>query len=948
MTEALLSKLMSGVGRVFGSRNERVLRRLRPTVRRINEIEEEYQRLTDEQLRAKTEEFRSRLGEILDGNSSYRELDRRKDKSEDERKQAQAIRQEALDEILPEAFAAVKNACRRLVGREWTIIGIPYRWGMIPFDVQLMGGMVLHRRGIAEMATGEGKTLVATMPAYLNALVGKGVHIVTVNDYLALRDREWMGPVYEMLGLKVGAIQASMDSHQRQPEYAADITYGTNNEFGFDYLRDNMKPSKDLQVQGELHYAVIDEVDSILIDEARTPLIISGPAFESTDKFYAADKAVRKLKSGVHFEVKEKEHTCHMTEEGILEAQRSLKVDDFYTGENLDWPHLLDQALRAHYLFHRDKEYICKEGRVCIVDEHTGRLMADRTWSDGLHQAVEAKEHLKIREENQTLATITLQNYFKLYDKIAGMTGTAMTEASEFWTIYKLDVAEIPTNKELRRINNPDRIFLTTGEKYEAVVDEIVQAHRSGRPMLVGTISIENNERLSGMLNRRGIEHELLNAKQHQREAEIVRQAGEFGRVTIATNMAGRGTDIVLGKDPGEAAKLDPDDFKKEYPDVDPKALAHMNEVAASGSDGNGYRGLVAELGGLYVIGTERHEARRIDNQLRGRCGRQGDPGESRFFASLEDDLMRVFASDWVRSFLGKLGMGQGQSIDSRMVSRQVAKAQKRVEERNFEIRKHLLEYDMVMDEQRRIIYSQRQDILEGKDLHGMVSEMLEEVVETNVPVYVDDKLAPNERDYRGLLKWAGSKFGLELAMDDVMAKASEELTSALRERVLRLLDEREKAFGAEEMRRIERYLLLQIIDVKWKDHLHAMDQLRSGIGLRAYAQKDPQVEYKLEAYDMFQSMIDSLKDEVASLILRVRLAAEETAGPKDIWQVSEVVHNEVVQFDKSGMAEAAEASEKSEAAKPFVRTDKRVGRNDPCPCGSGKKYKKCCGAGQT
>jgi len=945
VTETLLAKLLKGVGRVFGSRNDRILRRMQPIVRRINEIEEEYQRLSEEQLRAKTDEFKSRVRETLEKNGTYQDLEQRKDKTDDDRKHAQEIRQEVLDEILPEAFAAVKNACRRLVGREWPVVGQPYRWFMIPFDVQLMGGIVLHRRGIAEMATGEGKTLVATMPAYLNALLGKGVHVVTVNDYLALRDREWMGPVYEMLGLKVGAIQAWMDSHQRQPEYAADITYGTNNEFGFDYLRDNMKPSKELQVQRELHYAIIDEVDSILIDEARTPLIISGPAYESTDKFYAADKVVRRLRSGAHFEVKEKEHTCHMTEEGILEAQRLLKVDDFYTGDNMDWPHLLDQALRAHHLFRRDKDYICKEGRVCIVDEHTGRLMADRTWSDGLHQAVEAKEHLKIREENQTLATITLQNYFKLYDKIAGMTGTAMTEASEFWTIYRLDVVEVPTNKPLRRYGNPDRIFLTTREKYEAVVDEIVRAHRSGRPMLVGTISIENNEKLSGMLNRRGIEHEVLNAKQHQREAEIVKHAGEFAHVTIATNMAGRGTDIVLGMDTQDAVKLEADQFEKEYPDVDPQALAHMREVQASGSS-DGYRGLVAELGGLYVIGTERHEARRIDNQLRGRCGRQGDPGESRFFVSLEDDLMRVFAGDWVRSFLAKLGMGQGQSIDSPMVSRQIAKAQKRVEEINFERRKHLLEYDMVMDEQRRIIYSQRQDILEGKDLHGMVTEMLEEVIETNVPVYIDDRLAPRERDYQGLIKWVNSKFAIELPMDDVFPKTSDDLASALRELVLRLLQEREQAMGAEQMRRLERYLLLQIIDVKWKDHLHAMDQLRSGIGLRAYAQKDPQVEYKLEAYDMFQSMIDSIKDEVASLILRVRLA-EEVAGPKDIWQVSEVVHSEVGQFDASGMAEAAAASEKAEAPKPFVRAEKRVGRNDPCPCGSGKKYKKCCGAGR-
>ncbi|KPK99428.1 MAG: preprotein translocase subunit SecA [Planctomycetes bacterium SM23_65] len=892
---------------------------MQPIVRQINEIEQEYQQLTEEQLRAKTDEFRRRLA---DG--------------------------QTFDDILPEAFAAVKNACRRLVAREWTILANPYRWFMIPFDVQLIGGMVLHRGAVAEMDTGEGKTLAATMPAYLNALTGRGVHIVTVNDYLALRDREWMGPIYEMLGLTVGAIQAEMDSHQRQPEYAADITYGTNNEFGFDYLRDNMKPSKDVQVQRELHYAIVDEADSILIDEARTPLIISGPAYETTDKFYTADKVVRRLRPGKHFEVKEKEHTCHLSEEGILEAQQLLKVDDFYTGSNMDWPHLLDQALKAHYLFHRDKEYILREGRACIVDEHTGRLMPDRTWSDGLHQAIEAKEHLKIREENQTLATITLQNYFRLYDKAAGMTGTAMTEAAEFWHIYKMDVVTIPTNRPSGRVNHPDRIFLTEPEKYEAVVNEIVRAHQTGRPLLVGTISIENSEKLSGMLKRRGVKHDVLNAKQHRREAEIVKGAGEFGRVTIATNMAGRGTDIVLGPDLGATAKLPADEFREEYPDVEREALEHLREMQtkSDGHDGDGeYRGLVAELGGLYVVGTERHEARRIDNQLRGRCGRQGDPGDSRFFVSLEDDLMRVFAGDWVRAFLAKLGMGQGQAIDSPMVSRQIAKAQKRVEERNFGWRKNVLEYDMVMDEQRRIIYGQRQDILEGKDLHGMVRDMLEEVVETNVPLYIDDALPPQERDFKGLANWANSKFALQLSPGEVTDKNSDGLTDMLTERVRRLLDEREKALGPEQMRSLERYLLLQIIDVKWKDHLHAMDQLRSGIALRAYAQKDPKVEYKLEAYEMFQAMIDSIKEEVASLVLRVQIAEDYESRAADIWQVSDVVHSEVQQFEASPMAEAAETSMASETPKPFVRPGRKIGRNDPCPCGSGKKYKKCCGA---
>ncbi len=953
MTEALLKKVAGGLAKVFGSRNDRILRRMLPLVRRINEVEEEYQKLTDEQLRGKTEEFKARIREHLDRSSTYRELDGKISKSADEKRALQDIRQEVLDDLLPEAFAAVKNACRRLVGREWTVQGQPYTWRMVPFDVQMMGGIVLHgyrRAGIkagaiAEMTTGEGKTLVATAPAYLNALVGKGVHVVTVNDYLALRDREWMGPVYETLGLTVGAIQASMDSVQRQPHYRSDITYGTNNEFGFDYLRDNMKPTKDLQVQGHLHYAIVDEVDSILIDEARTPLIISGMSEPHTES-YEADRVARRLKKGPHFEVKEKEHTCHLTEEGILEAQHLLKVEDMYSG-SADWPHLIDQALKAHWLFHRDKEYIVREGRVCIVDEHTGRLMADRTWSDGLHQAIEAKEHLKVREETQTLATITLQNYFKLYDKLAGMTGTAMTEAGEFWMIYKLDVVEVPTNRPLRRINNPDRVFLTVPEKWTAAVEEIVAAHRTGRPLLVGTISIENNERLSDLLKKRGVEHELLNAKQHAREAEIVKQAGEFGRVTIATNMAGRGTDIVLGRDLGAAARLDAKDFAKEYPDIHPEALAHLKEVQEKGET-EGYRGIVAEMGGLYVIGTERHEARRIDNQLRGRCGRQGDPGESRFFVSLEDDLMRVFAGDWVRAFLGRLGMGQGQSIDSPMVSRQIAKAQKKVEERNFDIRKNLLEYDMVMDEQRRIIYSQRQDILEGKDLHAMVVEMLDDVVASRVSSFIDNSLPPEERDYDGLLKWLAGGFGLMLAREDVSPKDSDTLVAQIGERVHKAVASREEELGADNMRKIERYLLLQIIDVKWKDHLHDMDDLRRTIGLRGYAQKDPKVEYKMESYDMFQTMIDSIKEEVAGYLFKVRLAEEESKPKKDIWQVSEVSHGQVGQFDAtSGMADAAQQSEKAEAPKPFVRSAAKVGRNDPCPCGSGKKYKKCCGQGE-
>src|SRR5262249_55284605 len=675
---AVSEGVSDGLIRLFGNSNERQIRRMRPIVVAINELEPAMQALSDAELRGKTAEFRQRLAQG-----------------------------ETLDDLLPESFAACREAGRRYLK-------------MRHYDVQLMGGMVLHGGNIAEMVTGEGKTLVATLAAYLNALEGKGVHVVTVNDYLARRDAEWMSPLYNGLGLTVGAIQADMESAERQQIYGRDITYGTNNEFGFDYLRDNMKPTRELQAQGPLNYAIIDEVDSILIDEARTPLIISGPAFDDVRKYAEADRIARLLKKGAHFEVKEKERTCHLNDDGVREAEHLAGLESFYTPGNMEWPHLIDNALKAHHLYKRDRDYVVQpNGEVVIVDEFTGRLMIGRQWSDGLHQAVEAKERVKIKEENQTLATITLQNFFKLYKKLAGMTGTAMTEATEFYKVYSLDVVAIPTNRELVRHNYPDVIFRYEREKMQAILDEIREVHESGRPVLVGTTSIEKSEELSEMLSQYGIPHQVLNAKYHEREAEIVAQAGRRGAVTIATNMAGRGTDIILGGNPEFMAWAD----LKRLTDEDGRPLYHTRldvpktvwdqavaryepEMRTEGRE-------VATLGGLHIIGTERHESRRIDNQLRGRAGRQGDPGSSRFFLSLEDDLMRKFAGEWVSAVLTRLGMQEGEAIESRMVSRRIEGAQKKVEERNFDIRKNLLEYDEVMDEQRKRVYSFRQSLLE-------------------------------------------------------------------------------------------------------------------------------------------------------------------------------------------------------------------------------------------
>ena len=751
---------------LFGSATERDLSRIYPVVDRIGSFEPEMARLSDSALRAKTAEFRQR-----------------------------SDNGESTDDLLPEAFAVMREAGKRILGQRH-------------FDVQLIGGIALHQGKIAEMVTGEGKTLVSTLPAYLNALTGKGVHVVTVNDYLAKRDSEWMGPLHAFLGLSVGCVQQSdSDYEAKRQAYAADITYGTNNEFGFDYLRDNMKWRAEDQVQGKLHYAIVDEVDSILIDEARTPLIISGPSEHDTNKYFAADQVARKLREGDHFEVKLKESQAILTEAGIARGQELAGVESFYEDRAfMEWPHLLEQSLRAHYLFKKDVDYVVKDGEIIIVDEFTGRLMDGRRWSDGLHQAVEAKERIKIKSESQTYATITFQNYFRLYEKLSGMTGTALTEAAEFHRIYDLDVLVMPTNRPLVREDHEDLVYRTEKEKFKAICDEIEDVSRSGRPILVGTISIENSEKLSEMLKRRGVDHEVLNAKHHAREAQIVAGAGQPGHVTIATNMAGRGTDIVLG--PGVAAK-----------------------------------------GGLHIVGSERHEARRIDNQLRGRAGRQGDPGSSRFFLSLQDDLMRKFASDRVSSIMEKIGMKEGQEIEHPWVSKAIGRAQKKVEDYHFEIRKNLTEYDKVMNDQRHWIYDLRQRVLEAKDLKEIALDICRDVIELGIQEHLPDR---GENDVPGFARWLHRKFEITLSNEQIQGVPLEDLPEFIAQRLEKHYDEHEAELGAEALRDVESYLLLNTIDTKWKDHLYSMDGLRSGIGLRGYAEKDPKVAYAIEGTEMF------------------------------------------------------------------------------------------------
>ncbi len=1200
-----------GITSLFGSSNARFIKKLQPTVDAINALEPKYQAMTDAELREQTPKFRKRLAAG-----------------------------ETLDDILVEAFAVCREAGRRVLG-------------MRHYDVQLMGGMILHRGNIAEMVTGEGKTLVATLPAYLNALEGKGVHVVTVNDYLARRDMEWMGPLYMSLGLTVGAIQSNMETEDRQKSYDCDITYGTNNEFGFDYLRDNMRPAAKndnrydkwyQQSQGPLHFAIIDEVDNILVDEARTPLIISGPAHDDVTRYAKADRIARQLKKGLHFEVNEKDHTAHLTDEGVRAAEQLAGVESFYTAGHMEWPHLIDNSLKAHHLYKRDVNYVVNGEEVVIVDEFTGRLMPGRNWSDGLHQAVEAKEGVRIKEENQTLATITLQNFFKLYKKICGMTGTAMTEAAEFWKIYKLDVIAVPTNKVLKRINHPDVIYRTEPEKYNAIADEIERMNKwdvlvnekgeeylgkiihetdeavefqpkgskeretiakkkikeidhRGRPILVGTVSIERSELISGLLEKRGITHQVLNAKHHQREAEIVAQAGRLNAVTIATNMAGRGTDIILGGNPEAMAWAK---LQEKYPtrlevpqeewDTLVREIEQREQMKAEGR-------VVAGMGGLHIMGTERHEARRIDLQLRGRCGRQGDPGSSRFYLSLEDDLMRIFAGEWVKNVLTRLGMKEGEAIESHMVSRRIEGAQKKVEERNFEVRKNLLEYDEVMDEQRKRVYSYRQNILNGANCKQLILDMIDQQVEHYLTRFLDKDYGTETfagwaakqlsvefeaRDFRGmtfaeaetyareqaermaegqvlealeenlpeeedpgewnwealakiantrwhlslrdrdlkqlgrdqvgdflieraraavekidlsegeqflrpdfgiqtacnwvrhkfgielgidtvrdldlpsfkrlvqekaratyeekedaypvmaglyhfttrdatghkryereeLAQWAAGRFGVELSIEDLKNKQRDEVrallvehsrqfakglsaalteahawlgriftpdtptATALRtaqengrltelsawlnekyryeltpeemmrgdeERLKRHLTAAVEEMYRPEMRKMERALVLQLLDTAWKDHLLSMDHLRSSVGLRGYAQVDPKVEYKREGMRIFEQMWDSVGERVTDLIFRMEQLDESFVG--STWKESEAIHQDAQSAGEIAAQQQAaiEGTEVDHKPQPIRNRQQHVGRNDPCPCGSGKKFKNCC-----
>lgn len=938
---------MKLVSKVVGTKNERELKRIKPMVTAINEMEPKVEALSDDDLRGKTTEFRERIA-----------------------------RGATIDELLVEAFAIVREAGRRVLG-------------MRHFDVQLLGGIVLHEGKIAEMATGEGKTLVATLPVYLNALEGKGVHVVTVNDYLAKRDSQWMGGIYRFLGLTVGLIQHDMDDASRKLAYGADVTYGTNNEYGFDYLRDNMKFSAADFVQRDLHYSIVDEVDSILIDEARTPLIISGPAEESTEKYYQIDRIIPRLKQGAKivggkmyeaeaqvsgdYIIDEKAKSVALTESGVAKVEGLLGIKNLYDPAHMDLVHHVQQGLRAHVLYKRDVDYVVKDGEVVIVDEFTGRLMSGRRWSDGLHQAVEAKERVKIERENQTLATITFQNYFRMYKKLAGMTGTADTEAAEFAQIYNLDVIVTPTNQPMIRNNYPDVIYKSGREKYDAVVEEIAESYKTGRPVLVGTTSIEKNEMLSALLKRKGVPHQLLNAKHHEREAEIVAQAGRFKAVTIATNMAGRGTDILLGGSPkflaaellrcGETGEnqVDPQELAGTLEEV--RQMQHyglldlsvgVEEYAAAlavvRKQTEAEHQQVVALGGLHIIGTERHEARRIDNQLRGRAGRQGDPGSSRFFLALEDDLLRLFGSDRISNIMEKLGMEEGEPIEHSMVTRAIETAQKRVEAHNFEIRKHLLQYDDVMNTQRKIIYAERRKILDGEGLQDSLAEMRSEVIDELLSLYANAETYAEQWDLAGLTEAVKRQFDLEISWspEEVASLTVALLRDGLEERVLKAYEEREAKFGPELARYLERMVMLQVVDGQWKDHLLAMDHLKEGIGLRGYGQKDPLIEYKREGFEMFEAMIERIKQQTIEYLYRVQVAPAEAAafaGAHAAPSGEGGDDDHPLRSQPESQPKPAERSLRPAAATaPIKVVGKKIGRNDPCPCGSGQKYKKCCG----
>ncbi len=932
------------VKKVIGSTNDRELKRIGEYVARANALEQDMQKLSDNQLREKTDEFRKKL------------------KTETK-----------LEDLLPEVFAV----CREVAHR---------KLNMRHFDVQLIGGVVLHEGKIGEMKTGEGKTLVATLAVYLNALEGKGVHVVTVNDYLARRDAEWMGQIYEGLGLTVGVIQHDMDDTDRQRAYACDVTYGTNNEFGFDYLRDNMKFSIEEMVQPELNFAIVDEVDSILIDEARTPLIISGPTEDSTDLYHKIDRLIpimlkEKVVSGTEEEeeeeelpdsekdaiskikyeyltVDEKSRTVSLNESGMPEMEKSLKkaglmnAGSLFDIEQIEVLHHVNQALKAHVLFQRDVDYVVQENQVIIVDEFTGRTMPGRRYSEGLHQALEAKEKVKIENENQTLASITFQNYFRMYNKLAGMTGTADTEAVEFNQIYNLDVVVIPTNQSLIRTEYPDVVYRTEPEKYEAAADEIIECHKRGQPILVGTGSIENSEKLGKLLKRRGIPHNVLNAKNHAREADIIAQAGRLKAVTLSTNMAGRGTDILLGGNPDFLAKISTGDDEKAY----------ENELEKYKTVCNKEHQEVVSLGGLHVMGTERHESRRIDNQLRGRSGRQGDPGSSRFYLSLEDNLLRIFGSDRISGIMEKFGMEEGEPIEHGMVTKAIGNAQKKVEAYHFDIRKHLLEYDDVMNKQRQVVYDLRREVIDSKDSREMLFGMIEDVAESAVSQYLDEDLHPEDWDIEGLnqllerlfnlqVKRNGLKISLREKQDllNLEQSSQDEVTEEVVVAIEESYKEKEEVVGEETLRFLERLVMLQIIDDQWKDHLLAMDHLKEGIGFRGYAQKNPLNEYKREGFDLFSSMMDRIKEEIPTYLLRMQVSPEEEGMDENLLgrrasRMFEHRGEEMAPSPYSGEEELITNSSEPSTVETFRREGRKIGRNELCPCGSEKKFKHCHG----
>ena len=933
MSKTVVDKFFN---KILGTISQRYLKQAKSKVEEVNALEPKMQKLSDEEMRAKTDEYRKKLADALEGIEDIKERRLRE--------------REVLDEIMPEAFALVREASVRVTG-------------MRHFDVQIIGGMVLHEGKIAEMRTGEGKTLVSTLPAYLNGLTGRGVHIITVNDYLAARDAEWMGTIHKFLGLTVGCIQNDMDDYARKEQYASDITYGTNNEFGFDYLRDNMKFDPDQLVQHDHYFAIIDEVDSILIDEARTPLIISGASDAATEKYYTANEIIPRLERGEKDEetkvttgdylLDEKNHSAVLTEQGVEKAEKLLGVSNLYDPENMELLHCVEQALKAHTLYKRDHQYVVQDGEVIIVDDFTGRLMSGRRWSDGLHQAVEAKEGVNIERENQTLATITLQNYFRMYEKLSGMTGTAETEEQEFGETYQLEVIVIPTNQPIARADRSDVIYRTLPEKWDATVNEIKELHEKGQPVLVGTVSVENSELVAERLKKIGIPHNVLNAKYHESEAEIVAQAGRKGAVTIATNMAGRGTDIILGGNPEFLARdylkrqeINPDEASEEqFAEELKKAKRVVDEEHKK----------VIEAGGLKILATERHESRRIDNQLRGRSGRQGDPGETSFVLSLEDDLMRIFAGDKVRSMMEWLGMEEGVAIESKTVSKQIERAQKAVEGRNFETRKHVLKYDDVMNKQRETIYGlRRQLMLEPEHRDYLLGEtgVAKDLLGDLTAQYLNPNIAPSDWDVDTYAAEIENIYNVDPARDanvDFDSMNPEQVEQAIWEKSIINYEEKEEMAGAESLRAYERYIMLNIIDSQWKDHLLSIDHLKQGIGLVGYGQKDPLVEYKKQSFEMFQDMLDRIDVNTIRSLFHLEIVNKDEEAERERLERLERqrARRQVAGMAFTGAYEGVSAAgEEALKNTPFVRDQPKVGPNDPCYCDSGRKFKKCHGAG--